>query len=233
MFITTALIVSLRHRLVRTRRIAQPRRARLPFVLTLVLLLAFAGFLPAPCAARGDPAPLLTINVFVQDLAGVSSEELDEATEVVSSVYERIGIQIRWFVGEDAARTVPPELRTAFCRTLFNISLLPDTAAHQLLPRPTAATMGMAAPGTRFARVLAQRVRETAVASRLEEGRLLGYVIAHEIGHLLLPAGSHSANGLMSADLNLLGVRLGQLWFDEQQGAWIRRAVAQRPSTPI
>src|SRR5262249_48195086 len=44
--------------------------------------------------------------------------------------------------------------------------------------------------------------RVSHLSARYEErgGRLLGHVIAHEVGHLLLPYGAHSRSGLMHAD---------------------------------
>ena len=58
------------------------------------------------------------------------------------------------------------------------------------------------APGTRTERgriayVFYDRVRTIAQKAHQVDGDPLGIVIAHEIGHLLLPYGSHSDTGLM------------------------------------
>jgi len=45
----------------------------------------------------------------------------------------------------------------------------------------------------------------------IEEGDLLGYVVAHELGHLLLGKGSHSAGGLMKARWEVAELQEGAL----------------------
>jgi len=63
----------------------------------------------------------------------------------------------------------------------------------------------------------------------LDPADLLGYCIAHEIGHLLLPPGSHSPSGIMRArwrgdDFKLIAT--GRLLFTAEQAKLIRQAAA-------
>src|SRR5262249_45030765 len=72
------------------------------------------------------------------------------------------------------------------------------------------------------------RVRSVALEVPTNEGNLLGFVMAHEIGHLMLPRGSHSRAGLMKSDWDVrdLGrVDLAKLQFSEQQAAQIRSTI--------
>ena len=58
---------------------------------------------------------------------------------------------------------------------------------------------------------------------------LLGHVMAHEIGHLLLPANSHSSKGLMRGDWGIAHVqdaRSGKLAFTETETRLITRRLA-------
>ncbi len=60
---------------------------------------------------------------------------------------------------------------------------------------------------------------------------MLGYLIAHEIGHLLLPGVDHAASGIMcpqmrEGDWNL--ARVGALTFNPQQAVLLRAKVAAR-----
>ena len=64
-------------------------------------------------------------------------------------------------------------------------------------------TVGFAIPGSQAANVIYERIRQIARRRHVASGLLLGYVIAHELGHLLLPAHSHSSSGLMRPDLDM------------------------------
>lgn len=56
--------------------------------------------------------------------------------------------------------------------------------------------------------------------SLVDPGTLLGYAMAHELGHLLLGSNSHSPTGLMSADwrtADLIHMEQGGLLFNVEQ----------------
>ena len=92
-------------------------------------------------------------------------------------------------------------------------------------------TLGIAIP--RFgsgdhAGVFLSRVRQKAAQSVgvIDISDLLGYVIAHEIGHLLLHSTLHSSEGLMRADLRQADLKKAaqrQLKFTPEQGEAIHR----------
>ena len=55
--------------------------------------------------------------------------------------------------------------------------------------------------------VFYHRVRDLANNAGLSESAILGSVMAHEFGHLLLGEGAHSGTGIMMADLNAKNFR--------------------------
>jgi hypothetical protein len=62
---------------------------------------------------------------------------------------------------------------------------------------------------------------------------ILGYVMAHEVGHLLLGPG-HQPTGIMGARWNrddLQRAACGQLCFSREQAELLRAAVAARPES--
>lgn len=66
--------------------------------------------------------------------------------------------------------------------------------------------------------------------------RVLGYTIAHEIGHVLLGANSHTATGLMQPVWNaqaLAAMAKGWLRFTPRQARQVRAAVARRLSRAV
>src|SRR4030095_16586544 len=94
-------------------------------------------------------------------------------------------------------------------------------------------TVGFAVPGSRAANVIYERIRRIARRRHVASGLLLGYVIAHELGHLLLPAHSHSSSGLMRPDLDMELAATRKLRFTADQVALIqeRLTVQQVVST--
>jgi hypothetical protein len=90
-------------------------------------------------------------------------------------------------------------------------------------------TVGFAIPGSRAANVIYERIRQIARRRHVAPGLLLGYVIAHELGHLLLPARSHSSSGLMRPDLDLELAAMKKLRFTADQVALIQeRLIVQQ-----
>ena len=92
-------------------------------------------------------------------------------------------------------------------------------------PRRARAAFGWAAT------VFQDRVAAKAKAWRLEEADLLGSVMAHEVGHLLLGRNSHSSYGLMNGDwtrAELQKIGEGALVFVGAEKKKVRRGAEAR-----
>ncbi|MEO8131152.1 MAG: hypothetical protein ABI822_28900, partial [Bryobacteraceae bacterium] len=78
--------------------------------------------------------------------------------------------------------------------------------------------------------VLADEIQRRAEADSSNPGDLLGLVMAHEIGHLLLPSPVHSDEGIMQARVptGLSDRRRMLLAFSRQQAALFRSEVGRR-----
>jgi len=82
-----------------------------------------------------------------------------------------------------------------------------------------------------IAQVCAHCSEELVKGSETMYAAIPGHVMAHELGHLLLGAGSHSATGLMHVPWHkkeLDGVAQGALIFSSQEGETMRRQVLTR-----
>jgi len=71
--------------------------------------------------------------------------------------------------------------------------------------------------------VLYDRVAAFAHTYHIKRQVLLGYTMAHELGHLLLPPNSHSNSGVMRASLDLERAAARRLRFTPGQGVLIVR----------
>jgi hypothetical protein len=127
--------------------------------------------------------------VTVCDSAGVDSSVLAAAEAVASQVYRSAGVTIEW--SESGCIAGPPGL-------YVNLVSVDSGDVHL-----AELAVGFAEPGGLTATVLYNRIERLARHHHKKPQTVLGYVIAHELGHLLLPPHSHSATGIMQPTLNL------------------------------
>jgi hypothetical protein len=188
----------------------------------LVGVLAFCA-----CAAaerREDPAMVVRIH----DYARAEPAALERAQHLVAELYASIGVRIEW------VETV--RWRDRCGRSArdggqdVTVIVLNRRMSERTTPADGAlgyAAIGERAPG-RIAYVIFDRVDSAATDADWALGDLLSVVIAHEIGHLLLPPGSHSAEGLMRPGWNVADLRRTDrrtLTFTPHQAELIREAV--------
>lgn len=135
-------------------------------------------------AAEADPI----ITIVVQDPNSLAGPGLVRAQELATKIYQRAGVTLRWTVDEttEADRTLTVVLTTG-------------TTARS---GPNSDSMGVAlspGDGTRgtTAYVFIDRVTAFAETSHLAVSYVLACALAHEIGHLLLPANAHASDGIM------------------------------------
>ena len=164
-----------------------------------------------PVAARdGMPSVLL----YLANQAGVSSDIVCDARQEVIRIYAQIGVRVIW-----------SEHTTGSPKDPLVVVIAPLTGQWVELTR----TFGLAVRGAhssgRLAYIFYDRVHPLAEKHQIRVACLLGVAIAHEIGHLLLPYGSHSPSGLMQGEWDnrqFLLARDGLLGFTAQQGELIR-----------
>ena len=150
----------------------------------------------------------LHISVAVCGANQVSGVELAKAEAIAADVYRDIGVALDW---REMCGDAP-----------LTVHLVASNVADANVTA-TELALGYAQPGSRSATVLFDRVAKFAHRFRVTREVLLGYAMAHEMGHLLLPPHSHSIDGVMRASLNLELAAAKRLRFTREQGALIVR----------
>src|SRR3954447_14007640 len=120
--------------------------------------------------------------------SAVPAATVRQAQEEVTRVYADIDVRLEW---RDDSSPVAPA-------AAIRVVLLPYETGD--LRRAEKQVMGAAmrtAGGNGIAYVFYRRVQEEASRYKVSAGAVLACAIAHELGHLLLPDGSHAAAGLM------------------------------------
>jgi hypothetical protein len=195
------------------------------------VLFAVACHALAMRAAGQTPPERFPMPVVVYDDAGVSPTALEPARQIVSGLFGHIGVDAVWLTVEEFTRQMPrePAGRRAFVAAVLQIKLV-TPAMHQKLRLKTRA-LGTAIAATRSAWISVENVRASAQQSGVELSDALGCVIAHEIGHLLLPPGSHSGTGLMGEYLEPQNILHNRLSFLPEEAMLIRATLSARRTT--
>jgi hypothetical protein len=183
-------------------------------------ILAFSLTIPV-IGAQQPPVPaVLKIKVLVCDPAGLPRETLIEAQRLASLVFREAAIELFWLDGGQSSVTEADYvLRIHCCFEKLN------TRLHRR-------TVAFAPARGRHITVFGNRIRTEAAAGSHPEALMLGYVVAHELGHLLLPPAYHSPYGIMQNKLNCDDWsrvrRMGNLFFSEKEAGQMRAALIGR-----
>jgi hypothetical protein len=171
-----------------------------PSAIAALLALSITSWARAGQVEPLRPELMLTVRTY--DAFGVSADDLSDAQTAVVAVFREIGIAIDWVNCYSGDRTFP--VSSPRCTELLDPAevILRITAAPRGQPSHPR-SMGFTfvnmdeekRPG--LATVLADRVLAVASSAATNTGSVLGLVIAHELGHVLLHTTAHAKSGLM------------------------------------
>jgi hypothetical protein len=147
----------------------------------IALGVALAVTVTVPLTARAADTPAVPLAIAVQNYAGLSVEETSDVQTMVSRIFAGV-LAIEWMPDAPLTIVLLPEDMTS------HVSGAPEVLG--VTPRTRA---GHACRTFLFV----DRVRDKSRDWRVPFGDLLGYVAAHEMGHMLLPSNSHATLGVM------------------------------------
>ena len=149
--------------------------------------------------SRDTPRETLTVTISVFNEANVPAGTLVQAEQTASRIFQNSGISVKWV--NCSSHAVDSRDGTRCRRVVF-----PDHLQVHILQRPISlreSALGISfldADGRGcYADIFYGRVEKLYEGTQLSPASILGHVVAHEIGHLLLGTSSHSAGGIMRA----------------------------------
>ena len=180
------------------------------------LILCWRDKVPAPMAGVAAPQtripayftqsqteiPGLAVGIY--NYAEAPRATMAQAQEQASEIFGRVGIKLRWVVCPVSSPTPHKEIgKLRACQQVMDfggvcLRVIPERMAVGLQLHDT--TLGVAIPPD-VAVALYQRIQDVAIRLGLSEHEVLGPIIAHELGHLLLGEQRHSAAGIMGQEL--------------------------------
>jgi hypothetical protein len=198
------------------------KRARRIAFTGIMTGLAVAGTEPAVSAAHEEHALL---RVALVNHAGVPEDIWQRAQTTASRIYEVAGIQVLWI--DSAATTV---ISTPQSDVTVIVSAAPSAPGLTSSKHVLGFALQPRNRG-RLAYAFYGRIQDFARDTRTDAGSMLGHVMAHEIGHLLLSREAHSLFGLMRGRWHESQAELvsaGLLTFTNDEATVIRAHVARR-----
>ena len=182
-------------------------------------------------AALQAETPFPTIMVRIYDMADADSEAIARAQAEAAEIFTRTGVTLDWADCTVAYRD--PKCGQVKGPAAVNLRLMQSSAAPAELPEGVFGFALMSTKGgfARTANIYYDRAGAIADGRKYRHAVVLGAMIAHEIGHLLLGQGSHSKYGLMSLPWGpkiLTLANRGMLSFAKREAAKIREAAAAR-----
>jgi hypothetical protein len=201
-----------------------------PNAALILLVLGTASPRTVDAAALEQPHIAPPLNVRIFNYAAVSDGAFEKAQKEAARIFRLAGVETRWIeCGPTASdpgcaskttamdivlRTIPEELTNVERHSEFGVAFVPMDGRFG-----------------KHASVYFTRVEEYAERWQSSAGPLLGHLIAHEIGHLLLGANSHSQSGIMNVPWTREKIdraRSGTLAFTKPEAKKMRRQVAAR-----
>jgi hypothetical protein len=184
-----------------------------------VALLFTAGAINTTAATSESVRP--TVSALLNNDARVEQTLVDKAQAEAARLYALIDIDLIW-----VTEVPSPDKR------LLVVCLVTWEPDEKSLP---ASVLGYtpARPGHRgiLAYVFLRRVERASQKFKARVDNVLAVSIVHELGHMLLPDGSHAKTGLMQArwdSTHFRSASAGLLLFSEGTAALIRRGLAHQ-----
>ena len=181
------------------------------------------------------PSPDAKLSLRVYNYARIDPASLAISEQVAAEVFQNVGVAIIWVDCplSQAQFAKYPACQVGMGTTDLVLKILPRYMAMKLAARDEPLGFAKPCPESESAcelNVLYHRVDELATYGYRAD-RILGHVIAHEVGHVLLGSG-HSYVGIMHREwsrYNLQRISWGLLLdFTDDQSRQLRSAVLRR-----
>lgn len=201
------------------------------FVLLFSLLLTTSTSLwgKSPGSRDGDAQESAHVAISVYNQAEVSAEVLEQAENKASHVFRQAAIEVHWLncripaASEEASRACreavfPEHLHLRIVRK--SLGLKGETLGISFQTDDGSGC---------YADLFYEPMEQLHQSDGTDLANLLGHVAAHEIGHLLLGANSHSTAGIMHAHWTaeeLADAKVGSLVFSENESRRMKAKLA-------
>jgi hypothetical protein len=175
-------------------------------------------------------AALRHLSLRVSAQGDVPAVILQRAQREVVWIFEAAGVRVAWI--DCGLERQQPDIHTSTSAEAINVVIVSrETKALSPIPSDVLGAVVRDNDAREVGWVFFRRIERASEAYALDAGVVLGHAIAHEVGHLLLPRGTHGRSGLMRATWRMDDMRdagQGHLRFSPAEAAIIRARLAVR-----
>jgi hypothetical protein len=203
--------------------------------LALSLILATTAYSAPHTSVTAETDATKQITIRIHNYAQVEWRVLVQAERTTNYILQDAGVEAVWLeCFADSIHPKGPACETPMGPTDLTLNLLPRSMSSRFRLRADAFGVALedAERGLGFdAWIFCDLVKDAAAQKQLTWSVLLGTVIAHELGHLLLSTNSHSAFGLMRANWSgkeLSAVEHRAMYFSTSESKRIQQATMSR-----
>jgi hypothetical protein len=200
------------------------------FLLTVISTDVLEAAQPFGTAPQGE----YQIRIRLYDYAGVEEDVLRKAEDVTTGIFQKVDVKLVWLTcarnGKFSGIASCPD---AMDRTDLILNIVPHSMSQGL--HGTDDMDGLAVDGpdefSFCAWVFFDRAKKVAAKQLLGLANVLGNLMAHELGHLLLGSYPHSKTGLMRAGWSreeFVAANRGELEFSAAEREHIKKDVEAR-----
>jgi hypothetical protein len=155
-----------------------------------------AAALTALAGWSGAERPELRLRVY--DLAGMSTSNLTAALSQTALVFNAAGIDLVWQTGDASAPEAHllDESPVKEPGRLLPVVVVRITDGGGFPAEVLGHSLPFAQSGAHIS-IFCDHIRQFQARGNIAVPKLLGYALAHELGHVLMQSGKHTARGLM------------------------------------
>lgn len=185
-------------------------------------------------AAASDDYPL---RIEVSNQAHVALRDLIQARQITTAIFLETGISIEWteaLVSDGSDLAMDFSGHGASCRGAGDVAGIKLLLVRQTPPATLPDALGFALPCAKSGlavTVFVDRCVGTILRNPGGFRGILGHVMAHEIGHVLLGTSTHAAAGIMSERWSVpefCTIAAGHMKFTERQAKLMRERIPLR-----
>jgi hypothetical protein len=203
-------------------------------VTLLAVLVLTAGLCRAANSQTPDQRP--TIRIRIYDYAAIPDPMFQQAAERAEQIFAPTGVRIAWSycrTSMDDPRPGDPACSVPLGPTDIVLRLLTEKMARKMARQDKCAGYAIHTKDGMGAKagVYIHRIIELERQTDAPRHAILGIFLAHEVGHLLLPDGRHSRDGVMRAwrsPETLFRAAFGEVGFTARQSKQIRANTERR-----